>query len=252
MRTYQYDYSSLRPSVFNIEERERKALTILKVCQDFLQRESLNHLRLLDVGSSSGIIDNYLANHFREVVGIDIDTCAIEWAQAHFSKPNLTYTLGDAMSLDYPENAFDTVLCAHVYEHVPNAATMFSEIFRVLKPGGFCYFSGNSKLMWNEPHYNLPLLSLLPRSIANIYLRATKRGTHYHEMHMWPHEIKKLCRNFSRTNYSKKIIANPADYCAGYMLNRGSLKWLAANLLTNIAPYSTPIIWILRKPMNKK
>ncbi|GAG97190.1 unnamed protein product [marine sediment metagenome] len=170
-RDYQLNYSSLEPSVFNNEQRERKARTVLKVCQDFLQSEDLSHLSLLDVGSSSGIIDNYLADFFRDVSGIDIDEPAMAHAKATFQKTNLSFDHGDAMQLKQADDSVDVVLCSHVYEHVPDARQLFSEIFRALKPGGFCYFSGNNRVMIMEPHHRLPFLSLLPRPLANGYMR---------------------------------------------------------------------------------
>lgn len=247
-RTYQYNYSSLKPSVFNFEERERKASTIVKVCQDFLQRENLKDLKLLDVGSSSGIIDNYLANHFGEVVGIDIDDKAMNWARAHFQKPNLKYFSGDAMALDYPDWSFDVVVCSHVYEHVPNARVMFEEIFRVLKPGGFCYFSGNNRVMLMEPHHRLPLLSLLPQRLADLYMRLTKRGQYYHEKHLFHHQLKKLCSAFEIHDYSIRLTAEPQHFGVDYMLPLGSLKWRIAHRVARYAAWATPHIWLLRRP----
>mgnify|MGYP003127807952 CR=1 FL=1 len=85
-RDYQLDYSKIRPSVFDTDARARKAITIVKVCQDFLQQTDLGQLSLLDVGSSSGIIDNLLADHFGTVHGIDIDEPAMTFAQTQ-SKP---------------------------------------------------------------------------------------------------------------------------------------------------------------------
>lgn len=43
---------------------------------------------------------------------------------------------GDGMALPFRANAFDTVLCNQVLEHVPEGAVLMAEITRVLKPGG--------------------------------------------------------------------------------------------------------------------
>ena len=246
-RTYQHNYSELRPSVFNLEQRQRKAFTVVKVCKDFLQTEDLTHLTLLDVGSSSGIIDNFLADHFGSVTGIDIDAPAMAWAQAKFSKANLLYAQGDAMHLAFPNDRFDVVVCSHVYEHVPDAKIMFEEILRVLKPGGFCYFSGNNRVMWMEPHYRLPLLSLLPRPLAHRYMRLAGRGKYYHEKHLSYRALKALCSSFQLHDYSLAIIRNPAHFGADYMLVPGSPKWKLAKTVARLAPWATPHIWLLQK-----
>lgn len=247
-RTYQYNYSELKPSVFNLEKRQRKAVTVVKVCQDFLQTEDLSNLMLLDVGSSSGIIDNFLADHFGSVTGIDIDAPAMAWAQANFQKANLHYAQGDAMQLAFANDQFDVVVCSHVYEHVPNPKVMFEEIHRVLKPGGFCYFSGNNRVMWTEPHYGLPLLSLLPRPLAHRYIQLAGKGDYYHEKHLGYRALIRLCENFQLHDYSRAIIRDPARFGAEYMLAPDSPKWRLAKTVVRIAPWATPHIWLLQKP----
>lgn len=246
-RRYQFNYSALKPSVFNSEQRERKARTIVKVCQDFLQCADLSNLTLLDVGSSSGIIDNYLADFFQSVSGIDIDEPAMAHAQIAFNKPNLHFSQGDAMQLQQPDNSVDVVVCSHVYEHVPDASRMFVEILRVLKPGGFCYFSGNNRVMIMEPHHKLPFLSLLPRFLAHRYMRLAGKGDFYHEKHVSYWSLKKLCQAFQLVDYSAAVIADPDKFEVSYMLRKGSIKHRLANLLATYVKWVTPHIWILQK-----
>jgi len=247
-RQYQYNYSDLKPSVFNTEERERKARTIIKVCQHFLKSNDLSHLELLDVGSSSGIIDNYLADFFKTVSGIDIDKAAMIHAQDTFNKPNLSFSYGDAMHLEQPDSSLDVVVCSHVYEHVTDASVMFDEIMRVLKPGGFCYFSGNNRVMVMEPHYRLPFLSLLPRYLAHRYMRLAGKGDFYHEKHLSYSSLKDLCHAFRLIDYSEKIITEPDKFAVSYMLQKGTLKHRLAKLLATYMKWATPHIWILQKP----
>ena len=45
-------------------------------------------------------------------------------------------TVGDALRLPFPDDAFDRVICAEVLEHVPDDRGAMDEIARVLKPGG--------------------------------------------------------------------------------------------------------------------
>lgn len=43
----------------------------------------------------------------------------------------------DVTQLCFPDNCFDVVICNHVLEHVPEDAKALSEVYRVLKPGGW-------------------------------------------------------------------------------------------------------------------
>src|SRR5579863_99762 len=64
------------------------------------------------------------------------------------ASPNLEYTSADLdsplamVSLDitdipYAENTFDVILCSHVLEFIPDDHKAMSELYRILKPGGW-------------------------------------------------------------------------------------------------------------------
>lgn len=50
-----------------------------------------------------------------------------KWADEHF----------DICAIPYPDDTFDVILCSHVLEHVPDDRKAMSELFRVMKPGGW-------------------------------------------------------------------------------------------------------------------
>ncbi len=246
-RDYQHGYSDLMPSVYDRKARERKALTTLAVLEDFF-KQPLTSLRCLDVGGSTGVIDHRLAQDLGRVVGIDIDQKAIDFAKENFLRDNLDFQVGDAMQLEFADNSFDVVVCSHVYEHVPDAARLMAEIYRVLRPGGVCYFSGNVRLMINEPHYNLPFLSLLPRPIAHLYLRITGRGRYYYEKHLSFGQLQRLVAAFEVDNYTGRVIDNPEQFKVTYMLPAGSFKAKLASFIAHHLPWVSPCIWLLIKP----
>lgn len=47
----------------------------------------------------------------------------------------------DVQSLTYKDSSFDVVTCTEVFEHVPNDAAGFAEVFRVLRPLGIFIFT---------------------------------------------------------------------------------------------------------------
>jgi ubiquinone/menaquinone biosynthesis C-methylase UbiE len=236
-------------AMYKHQGRVKKARTILAVLQDFHGKTPLSSLSLLDVGSSTGIIDDFLADYFLKVTGIDIDKEAIHYAQTTFKKDNLQFRVDDLMELSFSDNTFDVVICTQIYEHVPDAQIMIREIFRVLKSRGICYFAAGNRISLMEPHYNLPFLSLLPRPLAHLYMKLACKGDYYHEKHMTLPGLQKLISNFTVHDYTKKIINDPKKFSTEYMLKPGSTKHKIAQFIINYAYWLSPTyIWILEKP----
>jgi 2-polyprenyl-3-methyl-5-hydroxy-6-metoxy-1,4-benzoquinol methylase len=232
----------------DIQGREQKARTMVAVLEDYLPLP-LHELSLLDVGASTGIIDHYLAGYFRRVAGIDIDYQAVQHAHETYRKQNLHFSLADALSLPFSNACFHVVICSHVYEHVPDSGKMLAEIFRVLEPGGICYLAAGNRIMFKEPHYNLPFLSVLPHSLAHIYLRLTGKGTHYYEKHLSYWGLKSLSKSFRRIDYTHKVVLEPGKYYTDYMVPEGSWKSKVARFVLKYAYWMSPgYIWLLQKP----
>ena len=246
-RGYQYNFSKNSPYVYDTENRERKARTMLSVLEDSLHKP-LSECTVLNVGGSAGAIDNFLADHAAKVVGIDIDEGAIRHAQQTFQKENLEFQVADALNLPFDDLSFDVVICSHVYEHVPDPVKMFDEIYRVLRSEGICYFSAGNRLMWNEPHYNLPLLAILPRPLAHVYIRAAGKADYYHEKHLTYWGLKSLVRRFKRKDYTVRLINEPPRFHTEYMLPPGSIKARVAGMVASWLYWALPgYIWVLQK-----
>jgi len=246
---YQYGFSDAHPeAMYDHGGREQKARKMVAILQEYYGQETAN-LCVLDVACSTGIISYALSKQFRSVTGIDIDEAAIAHAKQNFQADNLRFSLGDAMAIDFPDNSFDIVICAHVYEHVPDATRMFCEIYRVLKPTGICYFAAGNRLILMEQHYKLPLLSVIPKPLANLYLCVTGKGRSYYEKHLTLWGLRKLVSRFEVVDYTLKVIDNPTQYSATEMLQAGTRKQRLAAWLVRRAYWLCPTyIWLLRKP----
>lgn len=246
-RGYQEDFSDLVPGVFDVSSRQRKAETTLRVLRDHLGAR-LAECRLLDVGASTGIIDAYLAPHVAELLGIDIDAKALDHARGHSVGTSARYARADALALPVPDCSVDIAVCAHVYEHVPDAGRLLAEIHRVLKPGGVCYFAAGNRFQLVEPHYRVPLLSAMPRPLAHRLIRRLGIAERYHELHFSLFGLRRLTARFRRHDYTLRLIREHEVFATGYMLPnarwlRGAIGWFAGLVYPLIPTY----VWLLEK-----
>lgn len=100
---------------------------------------------VLDLGSGAGN-DCFVARSFvgetGTVTGIDFTGEMLKKANENLKKTgfsNIQFVKGDIESMPLPDNSYDVVISNCVLNLVPDKTRAFSEIFRVLKPGGhFC------------------------------------------------------------------------------------------------------------------
>ncbi len=245
---YQYGFSGThRGAMYDIEMRKQKAKKMLAVLDDYYPGK-LKTLNVLDIGCSTGIISNFLSKRFGEIMGIDIDEGAIGYAKENYHSDNLNFDIQSAMDLKFPDNSFDVIICAHVYEHVPDASRLLSEIHRVLKPGGVCYFAAGNRLKVIEAHYNLPLLSVIPKPLAHLYLRLLNREGLYYETHYTVWSLRDIVSQFEIIDYTRKVVENPDKYHLTEMVKQGSFKQKIVLGGLKAAYWLCPTyIWLLRK-----
>jgi len=247
---YQRNFSHKYPELYNFTEREQKAKKIIAVLKDFLKID-LGKLRLLDIGSSTGIMTNFLSKHFYETIGIDIDEQGVKFSNDNFKSDHLSFKIDDAMNLSFPDNSFDIVNCSHIYEHVPDSKRLMDEIYRVLKPDGVCFFAAGNRLVFMEAHYKLPFLSIVPKWIAHKYIKFFKKADFYYENHLTYWGLKKLVSRFEINDYSKKIIKDPVKYFATDMVKEKSFLQTFYLVVLNLAYWLCPTyIWVLKKNNN--
>jgi ubiquinone/menaquinone biosynthesis C-methylase UbiE len=95
--------------------------------------------RILEIGFGSGLTFLNLCDHYREIHGLDL-TADVQRVTEVFLARGIAADLrqGTVLQMPYPDNHFDTVLLISILEHLkpPDLTTAFSEIRRVLCPGG--------------------------------------------------------------------------------------------------------------------
>lgn len=250
---YQHNFSKLLgEAMYDRDQRHNKAKKIVAVVSDYAQGR-LREFTVLDVGCSTGIMTNYLADYFKTTVGVDIDVEALQYATMQRNPERACFLTSDAMALPFQDNSFDAVACAHVYEHVPDAQRMTSEIHRVLKPGGICFFSAGNRFSLMEPHHRLPFLSVLPKPLANLYLRRAGRGDIYYEKHLTYWGLRKLLSGFEIIDYTSRVLADPVKFAATDVCPPDSRKQRLALLVARVAYWLIPTyVFLLRKQQGVK
>ena len=95
------------------------------------------HDRVLDAGCGSGTISHFLSHYAAEVVGIDSNPSAINYATRAYCCPNLKFRLGQFEDL-MGDKPFDRTYCIEVIEHLyeQQVADVLSLFYSLTNPGG--------------------------------------------------------------------------------------------------------------------
>ncbi len=99
------------------------------------------NMHVLDIGSGLGGPARCIAHEFGcRVTGIDLTdeyVCTAAMLAERVGLSNLvTYRQEDALNLPFAEATFDVVWTQHAAMNIPDKATLYREMFRVVKPGG--------------------------------------------------------------------------------------------------------------------
>lgn len=131
-----------RTGVVEVERLVRADLPLLTGGRD------PKNLRVLEIGCGAGRMTKHLASIFGEVTGVDVSGRMIEEARARLAgvdNARLHETGGVDFAI-FGGEEFDLILSAYVFQHVPSADVIASNIrdgWRVLKPGGVFRFQTN-------------------------------------------------------------------------------------------------------------
>ena len=108
---------------------------------------NLKKQKILDIGCGSGgitvsLIDDYGA---QKVTGVDVEKDVVKVARDRVSKNGLKdkidILLIDKSSLPFNKDTFDMVFSKDSFVHIPDKERIFTQVFKVLKPGGVFVFS---------------------------------------------------------------------------------------------------------------
>jgi SAM-dependent methyltransferase len=98
--------------------------------------------RVLDLGSGAGtdsLVAAQMVGPNGRVTGIDMTPAMLgkaSAAAAEMGATNVEFVEAEAERLPFPDATFDVVISNGVIDLIPDKDAVFSELFRVLKPGG--------------------------------------------------------------------------------------------------------------------
>lgn len=244
---YIKEYSELNPKELRQLKYKRKfkgenpdwddSMILLR---DSVAQRLPDQATVLDAGCGHGdfVIDELRAK-IKHAVGIDVNR---EVTSKNVSLDEITF--GRLEQLPIANNTFDAVISLWVLEHVADPQKTFSEIFRVLKPGGFFAFVTPNKMSWI-----IALRRLLNQSMAD---RLVERFYGRHEEDIFPVtyransavDIQALAGSSGFT--VEKLTENPDPTYTSF----GAISYRISAWLSRL-PFSlfrVHIVGILRKP----
>jgi len=126
-----------------------------------------NAERALDVGCQNG----WTTDRYAKLTGLDwvgIDPALKEEKR---SPDGVALYPGFSNKLDFPDDSFDVVMLANVYEHIfpEDRVASFQEMRRVLRPGGVVVGQIPNPYFPIESHSRLPFMGWLPMRLQLIY-----------------------------------------------------------------------------------
>jgi len=106
-----------------------------------------NNAKFLDLGCFDGFLTKKISEKIntKKVYGADI---LDEMGQKAMKKGILVKNFNLNAKFDFKDGFFDVINANQVVEHLYNSDNFFSEIFRVLKPGGYAIISTENGSSW--------------------------------------------------------------------------------------------------------
>jgi 2-polyprenyl-6-hydroxyphenyl methylase/3-demethylubiquinone-9 3-methyltransferase len=143
---------------------------------------------IVDVGCVGGILSESMARHGGRVTGIDLADKALGVARLHGLESGVSvhyeHMAAEALAHRAPAS-FDVVTCMEMLEHVPDPASTIAACARLVRPGGWVFFSTIDRQ---------PKAFLLAIVGAEYILKLLPRGTHDYRKFIRPSELLRAAR----------------------------------------------------------
>lgn len=174
-------------ALLRAESRLRNPWISARIEQTFGTRRC----EILDVGCGAGFLANHLAAEGHQVTGLDIVRESLDIAAAHDATKTVSYELGNALVMPYPNERFDVVCAMDFLEHVTNPAQVIAQASRVLAPSGLFFFHTFNRnwLSW-----------LVIIKGVEWFVKNTPSDLHVLHLFLKPEEVTSMCHQHGMTS----------------------------------------------------
>ncbi len=111
---------------------------------NLVQDVDIKNKNILNIGCGYGWFElNVLNRGVNKIVGMEISENDLKTVKENIQNKRVEFKIGDAISLPFENNSFDTIVSWEVIEHISKNTEdlMFAEANRVLKKDGVFYLS---------------------------------------------------------------------------------------------------------------
>jgi ubiquinone/menaquinone biosynthesis C-methylase UbiE len=139
--------------------------------------------QVLEVSCGHGGGASYLARAQKpaKYTGLDLNPAGIGFCKKRHHVPGLEFLVGDAENLPFAENFFDVVINVEASHCYPDLPRFFSEVARVLKPGGYFLYAdfrfNDGIEAWESAMLNAPFNFKQARDICAEVLRGMETNS---------------------------------------------------------------------------
>jgi ubiquinone/menaquinone biosynthesis C-methylase UbiE len=155
---------------------ELKANKLIELAKKFFT--DYNNIKILDIGSGIGLIDQRIKNDFKNLYGTDIEEQTVKKAAER--NPEVNYQVYDGLHLPFNDGTMDMAFAINVVHHVPpeHWQNFFNEMYRVLKPGGYAAifehnpFNPLTRLAVNRCEFDRDAVLISKSKVKNYFRKA--------------------------------------------------------------------------------
>ncbi len=166
-----FAYEENPPMGLELEASDERDRGCIELYHATASQVDLTGKKVLEVGRGHGGGASYIKRYLgpASYTGLDLNPSGIAFCKKRHMLPGLDFVQGDAQDLPFPDQSFDAVVNVESANYYPDQAAFFSEVARVLRPGGHFPYTDCQPAagveVWEATLANAPLRKLSQRDI---------------------------------------------------------------------------------------